>query len=651
MFIDFSFYFILTLFFFIIFLILLNLSKIFINNIKYYKYFDRLYQRVINVYLFKEPIYYINNMIFLFILFWLNIIFIIYSYINSDLAIINIIKNSNVLEALLYKFTGFWGNQDGSYLLWIFFLFIYLIILIFNTDLNKLSYIYKILLIQSYHIVFFIFILIFCCNLYLKGLFFINMSHQLNPILQDPTFAIHPPFLYFGYLGSSILFSMGFIIFKNKILPHYYIFYFKLFTLITWSTLTLGIGLGSWWAYYELGWGGWWFWDPVENISLIPWLLITALLHNLILNKKYNYYFKWTILYSIFTYIFCILGTYLIRSGILTSVHSFAQDNISSQYLFIYLFILLLWIFFFKQNILFLYNNVKFIIFSKQYFIKYMNILFLLGVIILIFTLLFPLGIYIFSINEISFTNDFYNEIYAPFLIPLILLMTLSSVFPSYNKIFHFDMLYYKFFSLGTIIYFLIYLIINQHSPSLMMIILTTLILWSSINILILIIKLKLINSMILAHLSINFFFFSIIINIYFQWDLIHMIHPGEKLFFEGYNFIFRNLHLFDLQIYRSFLYDLFIEKNNTFINIIFPEQRFYLENKLLTFKPYVYSNLFSDIYFILGDGNIYIGWYLKLIFNPLMTEIWISIILLIYAGLIGINYCLTLNKNIYKFY
>ena len=252
---------------------------------------------------------------------------LIYSYVISDFAILNVFQNSHTTKPLIYKITAVWGNHEGSMLLWILVLalFNYFIFKLIN---NKNSiFIVKSLQTQAFVTFGFILFTIITSNPFSRTPSLETNGLGFNPILQDPALAIHPPLLYIGYVGFSSAFSMSVAALtlnnNQKILWYNYL---KPFVLTAWTFLTIGIALGSIWAYYELGWGGWWFWDPVENASLMPWLIGTALLHSLLIVEKRKSLQAWVLLLSILAFLLSVLGTFLVRSGILTSVHTFALD-------------------------------------------------------------------------------------------------------------------------------------------------------------------------------------------------------------------------------------------------------------------------------------------------------------------------------------
>ena len=247
-------------------------------------------------------------------------------YLRSDFSVINVFENSHSLKPLVYKITGVWGNHEGSMLLWVLILALFgaLVALLGGNLPARLKA--NVLGVQSFIAVAFILFILVTSNPFLRIADAPFEGRDLNPILQDPGLAIHPPLLYVGYVGLSISFSFAIAALIDGRIDAAWARWVRPWTLLAWIFLTLGIAMGSYWAYYTLGWGGWWFWDPVENASLMPWLAATALLHSAVVMEKRDALKIWTILLAILAFSLSLIGTFLVRSGVLTSVHAFATD-------------------------------------------------------------------------------------------------------------------------------------------------------------------------------------------------------------------------------------------------------------------------------------------------------------------------------------
>src|SRR5579863_4441034 len=248
------------------------------------------------------------------------------SYVMSDFSVLNVYENSNTQMPLIYRLTSIWGNHEGSMMLWILILaFFGALVAAFGSNL-PLKLKANALAVQAWIAAAFQLFILFTSNPFLRIADAPLEGRDLNPILQDPGLAFHPPFLYLGYVGFSIAFSFAIAALLEGRIDAAWARWVRPWVLVAWMCLTLGIAGGSFWAYYELGWGGFWFWDPVENASLMPWLAGTALLHSAVVMEKRGALKVWTILLAIVAFSLSLIGTFLVRSGVLTSVHSFAVD-------------------------------------------------------------------------------------------------------------------------------------------------------------------------------------------------------------------------------------------------------------------------------------------------------------------------------------
>jgi cytochrome c-type biogenesis protein CcmF len=248
------------------------------------------------------------------------------AYVVSDFSVVNVFENSHSAKPLIYKITGVWGNHEGSMLLWVLILALFsALVAVFGTNL-PLTLRSLVLAVQGWIASAFYLFILLTSNPFLRIADPPIEGRDLNPVLQDIGLAVHPPLLYLGYVGFSISFSFAIAALIEGRISAAWARWVRPWTLLAWIFLTLGIAMGSYWAYYELGWGGWWFWDPVENASLMPWLAGTALLHSAVVMEKRNALKVWTILLAILTFSLSLLGTFLVRSGVLTSVHAFATD-------------------------------------------------------------------------------------------------------------------------------------------------------------------------------------------------------------------------------------------------------------------------------------------------------------------------------------
>jgi len=340
-----------------------------------------------------------------------SFLILIYSYLVSNFSILNVFQNSHTTKPLIYKLSAAWGNHEGSMLLWIVVLTLFNFLIYKLLNKKNSIFILKTLEVQIVIIIGFILFTIITSNPFKEVFPVPDNGLGFNPILQDPALAIHPPLLYIGYVGFSAVFSMSvatLILSDNQKLSWHS--YMRPFVLLSWTFLSTGIALGSLWAYYELGWGGWWFWDPVENASFMPWLLGTALLHSLIVVQKKRSLQAWVLLLGILTFLLSVIGTFLVRSGILTSVHTFALDPSRGIYILtltIFLGSYSLYLFATRSKSFLDKNYFSF--FSKEGSILINNIFMIIVCGIVFLGTIYPLLIEALTNNKISVGEPYFN--------------------------------------------------------------------------------------------------------------------------------------------------------------------------------------------------------------------------------------------------
>ena len=351
-----------------------------------------------------------------------------HAFVTSDFSVKLVVLNSHSLKPMLYKVTGVWGNHEGSMLLWV------LILSLFGASASWFGKSLPILLktrvlsVQGAIGVAFLAFIIFTSNPFERMQIPPFDGQDLNPLLQDPGLAFHPPFLYLGYVGLSMAFSFAVAALIEGRIDAAWGRWVRPWTLAAWIFLTIGIALGSWWAYYELGWGGFWFWDPVENASFMPWLLAAALLHSAIVVEKRETLKSWTILLAILAFGFSLIGTFIVRSGVLTSVHAFANDP--ERGLFI---LIILGVFMGGALILFSLRSSAmeaqgvFSLVSRETALISNNLLLAVSAFVVFFGTIWPLVAELFFDRKLSVGPPFFNAAFTPFMILLGLILPLGS--------------------------------------------------------------------------------------------------------------------------------------------------------------------------------------------------------------------------------
>lgn len=613
-----------------------------------------------------KKINYINRLSILGLLITTLIAFfsLMYSHVNDDFSVINVFQNSHTSKPILYKVSGVWGNHEGSMLLWITVLstinfFIY-------KFQNKSNYILiaKALQVQAFITIGFILFVLATSNPFERIFPAQDNGMGFNPILQDPALAIHPPLLYFGYVGFSATFSISIatLILGNKNeIPWYR--YMKPFVLASWTFLTAGIAFGSVWAYYELGWGGWWFWDPVENAAIMPWLTGTALLHSLISVDKKRTLQNWVLLLAILSFLLSVIGTFLVRSGILTSVHAFALDP--ERGIYILSFVTLLGVYslsLFAIKAKNFINKSFFIFLSKEGAIFVNNIFMVIVCISVFFGTTYPLFVEIFSNNRISIGEPYFNSTVVPIMIPAIILMGAVPTL-SWNNAINKDKIRKNSTALLCTVFVILILFLYFNNFSFTGFIGIFLSLWiifnCFINIFVEIKKevqnklfsikvfLKKFNSMTIAHLGVGLLILGITGSSVWQKENILRMKVNDKTIINNYTITFDAINEISGPNYYAIKAKFLVtDKNNHTVTLLEPENRIYPVTTNRTTEVSIHTNLIRDLYVVLGEGNDNLGWVVRIYYNPLVIWIWIGALIISLGGTLALKNNLKLLKK-----
>ncbi len=351
------------------------------------------------------------------------------AFATSDFSVMNVVQNSHSAKPMLYKISGVWGNHEGSMLLWVLILAVFgAAVAAFGRNLPP-TLKARVLSVQSMISVGFFLFILFTSNPFVRVMPPATDGRGLNPLLQDPGLAFHPPFLYLGYVGFSIAFSFAIAALIEGRVDAAWARWVRPWTLAAWGFLTIGIVLGSWWAYYELGWGGWWFWDPVENASFMPWLAGTALLHSAIVVEKRDTMKAWTVFLAIVTFALSLLGTFLVRSGVLTSVHAFATDPARGAFILLLLLIVVggsLALFAFRGPDL--KSEGLFQPVSREGSLLLNNLLMSTAAAVVLLGTLYPLFLDAMTDGQqkVSVGPPFFNSVFIPLMVPMVAVMAVG---------------------------------------------------------------------------------------------------------------------------------------------------------------------------------------------------------------------------------
>ena len=597
---------------------------------------------VIFSYYFKKNIFFIS--VYLkFISILISFSSLILAYIFSDFSNYNVFQNSHSTKPLLYKITGAWGNHEGSMILWLLIISFYGVIFSFNKTLNK-NLKELTIFFQSVIYLFFCLFVVLTSNPFLLNKFNPKEGLGLNPILQDPALAIHPPVLYLGYVGFSIILSLalsGTIL--NKI-NRQWVITTKNWALFCWSMLAGGIALGSYWAYYELGWGGWWFWDPVENVSLMPWIAGLALVHSLMITQEEQLLKRWVVFLSILCFSLSIFGTFLVRSGILTSVHSFATDSargifILTLFLVITGFSFIVFIFQRDDN----NNKLNLLFINKQTSLVINNIVMIIACITILLGTIYPIIIEVITDKRISVGAPYYNSTALPILLPGFLLMSVAPVLswqsnrlPKY-KIYFISFILLSFLSL-IIVYLTNFNIWAFVGISLSFIIIAGSLISMYFNI----IKFNLnnffyYNNALIAHIGVGITILGITCSSIYQSENNEAFMVNETKIIGSYSLTLKNVKTIEKNNFQELMAKFVVSNNGSLSKEMYPSKRYYYVSKVITTEASIFHDWFRDFYIILGDQKNE-KWNVKIYQNPLVSFIWLGVILMIFSGLKGIR-------------
>ncbi len=603
-------------------------------NIMFFAYYfkNRILKK--NVLLFSSRF----NFIFILIAFILLMI----GYIISDFTNINVFYNSHTDKPLLYKISGVWSNHEGSLLLWILIMSLYTFIFSYEKKLDDKSKYYTIFF-QSIMIFGFLLFMILTSNPFLIISNNVTQGMGLNPILQDPALAIHPPLLYFGYVGFSLVLSLAVASMISNEINKNCLKTMDNYALFCWSMLTLGICVGSFWAYYELGWGGWWFWDPVENASLMPWLSGLALIHSLKIAKHNSQLKRWIVFLSILCFSLSLIGTFLVRSGILMSVHAFAND--SSRGIFILMLFLVITGFSFliflfkapKQN-----YNLNLLLLNKTSSIIINNIIMTTACFTVLLGTIYPLIIESINNNRISVGAPYFNSTVLPILLPGLILMAIGPALTWNDNgikkvLHHFNIL------LLIIIFFILIYVFSKTNP--WGIIGISLGIWIISASVLEIYKRKILLknknlydicisiSSLISHIGVGILILGITASSVWKKEFVEIISVGEIIQIDKHELKFEQLKTFKMQNYETIKGKFILKKNGEIIGKIEPEKRYYPVSKTITTEAGIFHKLFQDIYIVIGNTNSSGLSTIKVYQNPLVSFIWVGALLMAIGG------------------
>ena len=581
---------------------------------------------------------------------------LMHAYVTSDFTVFNVAANSHSAKPLIYKISGVWGNHEGSMVLWVLILAAFgAAVAVFGTNLPA-SLRARVLSVQAWIAIGFFAFAIFTSNPFERIFPPPIDGRDLNPLLQDPGLAFHPPMLYMGYVGFSMAFSFAIAALIEGRVDAAWARWVRPWTLAAWCFLTGGIALGSWWAYYELGWGGWWFWDPVENASFMPWLMGTALLHSAIVVEKRDALKAWTILLAILTFSLSLIGTFIVRSGLLSSVHAFATDPERGVFI-----LLLLCLTIGGSLILFalrapaLKAGGLFAPVSREGALVLNNLLLTVACATVFLGTLYPLFLEALTGDKVSVGPPFYNKTFVPIMAPLVAAMAVGPFLPWKRGDLAGVLGRLKLALVGAAVAAALSLYL-EGGPVMTAVamalaawlFLGSLIEWAE--------RIKLFRAPFgdslrrarhlprsahgktLAHAGLAVAIVGMAAAASWKAEVVQIMRPGESLELAGYTYRLEGVRGFQGPNYRGDVATITVTQGDRFIARLTPEKRLYPVQNQPTTEAAIHTTGLADLYTVIGDPDGRGGWTVRVFHEPMVPWIWAGSLIMILGGLCSLS-------------
>lgn len=578
-----------------------------------------------------------------------------YSFINNDFSVINVAQNSNSKLPLEYRFAATWGSHEGSLLLWVLMLASWSVaVSVFSRRLPD-DMVARVLGVMGLVSVGFLLFMLVTSNPFDRMLPGAMEGSDLNPLLQDPGMVFHPPMLYMGYVGFSVAFAFAIAALLSGQLDATWARWSRPWTTIAWSFLTIGIMLGSWWAYYELGWGGWWFWDPVENASFMPWLVGTALVHSLAVTEKRGSFKSWTVLLAICAFSLSLLGTFLVRSGVLTSVHAFATDPKRGIFILAFLVIVIgasLLLFAWRAPKIGL--GGKFEVLSRESLLLANNLLLMVAAGSILLGTLYPLIIDALDLGKLSVGPPYFVAVFVPLMTPAIFLIGVGPLarwkqasLPDLAVRLRWA------FAVSMVTALVMPFVLGEWKP------------WVSFGLLLafwviasMVVNLRhrLLSSgkeglfaklasqsrsyygMHVAHLGIAVFIIGATLVGGYETEKDVRMEIGSTVEVGGYTFRFNGTKKEAGPNYMADIGELDVLRNGEKIRTMAPEKRTYTASGMAMTEAAIDTGVFRDLYVALGEPLENGAWVVRVYHKPFVDWIWFGCILMAFGGFLAVS-------------
>ncbi len=578
---------------------------------------------------------------------------LVYSFLINDFSISYVANNSNTLLPWVYRFSAVWGAHEGSLLLWTLILSIWTIAVTFFSHRLPEYFLSRVIGVMGLVSIGFLLFMLFTSNPF-ERIFPIPLDGaDLNPLLQDPGLIIHPPILYMGYVGFSVAFGFAIAALLGGNLDTTWARWSRPWTLLAWIFLTIGIALGSWWAYYELGWGGWWFWDPVENASFMPWLIGTALIHSLAATDKREIFKNWTILLAICAFALSLLGTFLVRSGVITSVHAFATDPTRGVFI-----LALLAIFVGGSLVLYAFrapstkSGGKFKLLSRETFLLFNSILFLVAMLTVLLGTIYPLIIEALNLGKLSVGAPYFNAVFVPIMAPVVIFLGLGVLTKWKQDDFSQLLKQLRNLLISSLFIGICIGLIFFENNQLKSIAGIVAALWISTTTLYsLFVKIKnkknklaamrIISrsfyGMLVAHIGFAVCIVGITITSQHSVDIHQRMKVGDIIEFSDYQFHLKDLKTVSGPNYEATEAIVDVTKDEDFITTLRSQKRIYTVRNMPMTEAGIDAGFTRDIYMALGEPLDNESWSVRLYHKPFVRWIWLGAILMAIGGLLAV--------------
>ncbi|MQM32080.1 MAG: c-type cytochrome biogenesis protein CcmF [Candidatus Accumulibacter phosphatis] len=582
------------------------------------------------------------------------------AFVQNDFSVLYVAQHSNTLLPMQYRVAAVWGGHEGSLLLWVMMLVLWTLAVALRSQQLPEHMVARVLGVLGLVAAGFLLFILLTSNPFDRLLPGAEEGRDLNPLLQDPGLIIHPPMLYMGYVGFSVAFAFAIAALLSGQLDAAWARWSRPWTTAAWIFLTLGIALGSWWAYYELGWGGWWFWDPVENASFMPWLVGTALLHSLAVTEKRGSFKNWTVLLAISAFSLSLLGTFLVRSGVLTSVHAFATDPGRGVFILAFLVVVIggsLALFAWRAPKVGL--GGRFGLLSRESLLLTNNVLLVVACASVLLGTLYPLLIDALGAGKLSVGPPYFDAVFVPLMLPAAFLMGVAPFarwkHASVGELAH--ALRWAFLA-AALVGIAAPLLHGEWKPlvALSLLLATWIVLSSLLNIVERIHSTRAGQSFLgtasrqprsffgmhLAHIGISVFIVGVTMVSAYQEEKDVKMEIGDTVSVGGYSFMFNGVRERQGPNYRALVGDIDLRQDARVIRKIFPEKRFYVASSMPMTEAAIDSGFLRDVYVSLGEpidkARPEAAWAVRVYYKPFVDWIWGGCVLMALGGLLAMS-------------